>query len=154
MRVSMQHDVDIIGRMIRWYVLQPQLQSVTHEIDNERPIRIAVAISSYDCQARPDRVQLVQNALSANIAEVPDFIRAFSHFGHRPRQAIVGVREDENTLHIFSSMFGSRHISFKFRYYLHGKTKARPTSPIVDGTRLDRDAGLVPQTRDNSRAWL
>jgi hypothetical protein len=134
-------------------MLQPQLQSATHEIEHKRPIRIAVAISSYDCQSRPDCAKLIENGLSANIAEVPDFIRAFSHLGHRPRQAIVGVREDENTLH-FSSMFGIRHISFKFRYYLQGKTKARPRSPIVDGTRLDRDAGLVPQTRDNSRAWL
>ena len=134
-------------------MLQPQLQSAAHEIEHERPIRIAVAISSRDCDWRAERAQLVENAFGANIAKMPDFIGVFSHLGHRPRQAIVGVREDENTLH-FSSMFGSRHIAFKFRYYLQGKTKALPTSPIVDGTRLDRDAGLVPQTRDNSRAWL
>jgi hypothetical protein len=153
-RVSVQNNIDVVRLAVRRNVLETEFQSAAHEIDNQWPIQIAVAISSYDCQSRPDRVQFVQNALSANIAEVPDFIGAFSHFGHRARQAIVGVREDENTLHIFSSMFGSRHISFKFRYYLHGKTKARPVSPIVDGTRLDRDAGLVPQTRDNSRAWL
>jgi len=135
-------------------MLQSEFQSTAHEIDNQRPIQIAVTISSNNRHTRSDRAQLVQNALSANIAQVPDFIGAFRHFGHRLRQSIVGVREDENTVHVLSFMFGSRHISFKFRCYSHGKTKARPTSPIVDETRLDRDAGLVPQTRDNSRAWL
>jgi hypothetical protein len=139
----MQNNIDVVRLMVGRNVLETEFQSAAHEIDNQWPIQIAITISSNNRHTRPDRVQLVQNALSANIAEVPDFIGAFSHFGHRPRQAIVGVREDENTLHVFSSMFGSRHISFKFRYYLHGKTKARPTSPIVDEGDLERDARLT-----------
>src|SRR4029077_1300523 len=153
MRVPVQNNIDVLRQVVRRNVLETEFQSAAHEIDNQRPIQIAVTISSHNRHTRPDRAQLVQNALSANIAQMPDFIGAFSHFAHRLRQAIVRVREDENTLHVLSSMFSSRHISLKFRRYSHGKTKARPTSPIVDETRLDLDPGLVPQTRDNSRAW-
>jgi hypothetical protein len=152
--VPVQNNINVVRLVVRRYVLQTEFQSTSREIHNKRPIQVAIAISSHNRHTRPDRAQLVENALSANIAQVPDFIGAFSHFAHRLRQTIMRVREDENTLHALSSMFSSRHISLKFRCYSHGKTKARPTSPIVDETRLDRDAGLVPQTRDNSRAWL
>jgi len=89
-----QNNIDVVQQMVRRYVLQSEFQSTAHEIDNQRPIQIAVTISSNNRHTRPDRVQLVQNALSANIAQVPDFIGAFSHFDHRLGQAIVRVRED------------------------------------------------------------
>jgi len=82
--------------MIRRYVLQAQLQSATHEIDNERPIRIAVTISSNNGHTRADRAHLVENALSANIAQVPDFIGALSHFAQCLRQTVMRVGEHEN----------------------------------------------------------
>src|SRR5450830_1103506 len=104
-------------------MLQTEFQPAAHEIYNQWPIQITVAISSHYGDSRPDRAQLIENGLRANIAQVPDFIGAFSHFAHRPRQAIVRVREHENSPHVLSSVFSSRHISFKFRCYLHGKTK-------------------------------
>ena len=82
--------------MIRRYMLQPQLQSATHEIDNERPIRIAVAISSYDYQSWPDPAKLIENGLGTNIAQVPYFVSVFSEFIHLLRQTVVRVRNYEN----------------------------------------------------------
>lgn len=99
--------------MIRRYVLQTQLQSATREIEHQRPIRIAVAISSYDCQSRPDRAKLIENDLRANITEVPYFVGAFSEFNHLLRQTVVRVRKYENAQRLVLSVFSSRHISSK-----------------------------------------
>jgi hypothetical protein len=134
-------------------MLQPQLQSATHEIEHERPIWIAVTISSHNRHTRPDRAKLSENALRANIAEVPDFVGGFSHFAYGGRQAVVRVGEYENAPRVLYSIFSSGHSSFKFRCYLRVKRTRASTSAIVDETHLERDARLVPQTRDNSSAW-
>jgi hypothetical protein len=94
-------------------MLQPQLQSATHEIDNERPIRIAVAVSSYGCQWRPDRAKLIENGLGTNITQMPYFVSIFSEVIHRLRQTVVRVRKYENAQRFVLSVFSSRHISFK-----------------------------------------
>jgi hypothetical protein len=135
MRVPVQNNVDVVRQVVGRYVLQTEFQSAAHKIDNQGPIQIAVTISSHNSHTRPDRAQLVENALSANITQVPDFIGAFSHFDHRPRQAVMRVREHENWPHILLSMFSSRHISLISIVFA--------TRLIVDETRLDRDARLA-----------
>jgi hypothetical protein len=134
-------------------MLQPQLQSATHEIEHKRPIRIAVAISSYDCQSGPGCAKLIENDLRANITQVPYFVSVFSEFIHLLRQTVVRVGQHKNAPHVPVSMFSSGHSSFKFRCYLRVKRTRASTSAIVDETHLERDARLVPQTRDNSSAW-
>src|SRR5437762_13687534 len=77
--------------MVRRHVLQAKLQSASHKIDNQWPFVIAVAIPSHDSDSRPNRVELVENGLHANIAKMPDFIGFFSNFAHCCRQTIVRV---------------------------------------------------------------
>ena len=46
---------------------------------------------------RPNRAELVENCLRANVAEVPDFISVLGDFSNGFRQTIVGVGQNEDT---------------------------------------------------------
>ena len=78
-------------------MLQTEFQPASHEIDNQRPFKIAVAISVHKRNARPDRAEFVKNRFGANIPKMPDFICIFGHFLHVFRQTIVRVCKNENT---------------------------------------------------------
>ena len=71
--------------MVRRHVLQAKLQPASYKIDNQRPFVIAVAISSHDSDSRPNRAELVDNGLHANIAKMPDFVRIGGDFSDRFR---------------------------------------------------------------------
>ena len=94
--MPMQHKIDAIRRVVRRYVLQTEIQSTSHEIYNQRPIQIAVAIPTHHRDWRPDGTKLINNDFCANIAQVPDFIGAFGDFFYLFRQTIVRVGEHEN----------------------------------------------------------
>ena len=96
--MPMQHKIDAIRRVVRRYVLQTEIQSTSHEIYNQRPIQIAVAISSHDCDSRADGTKFINNGFSANVTQVPDFICAPGDFFYPFWQTIVRVREHENAL--------------------------------------------------------
>ena len=96
MRVSMQNNIDLIRRVFRCYVLKTKLQSAAHEVHNQWPIKITVAIASHHSYATANRAKLVENRLCANIAKMPDFISVPGHFSNRFRQTIVRVRQDED----------------------------------------------------------
>lgn len=83
--------------MVGWYMLETEFQSVSRKIDNQWPFVIAVAISSHDRDLRPNRAELVENCLRANIAQVPDFISVLGDFCNGFRQTIVGVGQNEDT---------------------------------------------------------
>ena len=83
--------------MIRRDVLQPEFQPTSLNIEDQRPIEIAVAISAHDDYAWSDRPQLVKNRFRTNIAKMPDFISVLSHLRHALPQSIVRVREHKNT---------------------------------------------------------
>ena len=95
MRVSVQNNVDIFRRLIRRNMNEANPDSVPFQIERERPIEIAVAISAHDRHRRANGFNRMQDAGRADIAEVPDFIRArrqrFQIRGH----LIVRVGEDE-----------------------------------------------------------
>jgi hypothetical protein len=107
----MQYDVDPIRRAIGWYMLQTKFQSASHKIHNQRPVQIAVAISTHDRDSRPNHTKLIENGFRANISEMPDFIGALGDFFHPFRQVIVRVREHENARLLVCS-FQVRHIWF------------------------------------------
>jgi hypothetical protein len=92
----MQYNIDVIRRLVRRYVLQTEVQSGSLEIYNQRPIQIAVAISSHDRDSRPDGTKFINNGFSANVAQVPDFICAPGDFFHPFWQTIMRVGEHEN----------------------------------------------------------
>jgi hypothetical protein len=95
-RVPVQEKINVIGQMVGRYMLETEFQSAAHKIDNEWPFVIAVAIPAHDNDLRPNRAELVENGLRANIAKVPDFISVLGDFANRFRQTIVGVGQNEN----------------------------------------------------------
>jgi hypothetical protein len=96
MCVAVQENIDIIWQSIGRNVLQTEFQPVSHTIDNQRPLEIAVAISAHKRNARSDRPQFIKNRFRANITKMPDFIGILGHFDHIIRQTIVRVRKDED----------------------------------------------------------
>jgi len=50
----MENDVNILGRMVRRNMDEPKAHAVPFQIDQERPLEIAVAISANDGDGRPD----------------------------------------------------------------------------------------------------
>ena len=106
MRMPVEKNIDIIRDMIRWYVLEAELQAASHNIDNQRPFEIAVAISPHKDDWYPDRPQFIENRFRTDVAEMPDLVRALRHLPHTLRQAIVRVGKNE-------------HAPSFFRFWLH-----------------------------------
>ena len=66
--MTVQQDIDVVGWLSGRNVLQSEFQPTAHEIDNQRPFKMAVTISAHHCDARYDRAQLVKDGFRANIA--------------------------------------------------------------------------------------
>jgi len=96
MCVPVQKNIDIIRRSIRRDMLQAELQPTSRQVENQRPLEIAVAVSTHNRNARSNRTQLINNRFCANIAKMPDFIGVLGHLRHALRQTIVRVREDKD----------------------------------------------------------
>lgn len=96
-RVPVKDKLNVIRQMIGRYMLETEFQSVSRKIDNQWPFVIAVAISSHDSDLRPNRAELVENYLRANVAQVPDFISVLGDLSNGFRQTIVGVSQYEDT---------------------------------------------------------
>jgi hypothetical protein len=107
--VTVQENIDIIRRSIRWDVLQSESQSASHKIDDKRPFEIAVAISPHKRNRRSNRPKLVKNRFRANVAKMPDFICMFGYLLYAIRQTTVRVGENENP---------SRFFGFRMRTHL------------------------------------
>ncbi len=96
MGMTMQNNIDIIGRNIRWNVLQPKFQSAADKIDNQRPLEIAVAIPAHDRDRRTNCAQFIQNSFRANIAQVPNFVRIFRQDRQLLRKLVVRVGQNKD----------------------------------------------------------
>ena len=96
-RVPVQENIDILRRSIRRNVLQAEFQPVSHKIDDQRPLEIAVAVSAHNNHWRSDRPQFVEDRFRANVAKMPDFISVFGHLPHALRQTIMRVGENKDT---------------------------------------------------------
>ena len=68
MCMPVQDKINIIWQMVGRYMLETEFQSASGKIDNQWPFVIAVAISSHDSDLRPNRAELVENCLRANVA--------------------------------------------------------------------------------------
>jgi hypothetical protein len=99
--VPMQHNVNAVWWVVRRYMLQAKFQSAPHQINNHRPFEITIAISAHDRDWRLELAKLVEDRFGADVPQVPNFIRAFSHFTNPLRQTIVRIREHENTPRVF-----------------------------------------------------
>jgi|GraSoiStandDraft_16_1057320.scaffolds.fasta_scaffold9534761_1 hypothetical protein len=80
--MSVEEDINVIRQVVRRHMLETKFQSASHEIDDQRPIQITVAIPSHDRDWRPSGAKLVENVLGANIPQMPDFIGTFRDLKH------------------------------------------------------------------------
>ncbi len=96
MRVTMQNDIDIIGRHIGRNMFQPKSQTRANKIDNQRPLGIAVAVSAHNRDRSADRAQLVRNDFRAHVAEMPDLVRLAGKIDNFRRQLVMSVRNNKN----------------------------------------------------------
>src|SRR4051812_47748737 len=94
--MPMKHDIDVIRDFVRRNVLQTEFQSAPHKIDNQRPIVVGVTVSPNDGDLPPDGAELVEDRLGANVAEVPDLVRAPGQVDDVLRQLVVRVGENKD----------------------------------------------------------
>ena len=94
--MTMQNNIDIIGRHIWRNMFQPKSQALSLEIDNQRPFGIAVAVSAHNRDRRPKRLQITRNGRLADVAEMPDLIRLAREIENPLRQLVMSISEDEN----------------------------------------------------------
>jgi len=99
--MTMQNNIDIIGRNIRWNMLEPKLQPVALKIDNQRPVFVPIAISAHDCERPADRAQIIRDRRLANVAQMPDLIRVARNIGNFLRQLVmcIGYDQDAQCIH-------------------------------------------------------
>ena len=76
--------------------MQSKANIVSDQIDDQWPLRIAVAISPNEYHRRTERVKLVENAFRANISQMPDFIRTVAEAIEIGRQTIVRIGKNKN----------------------------------------------------------
>ena len=94
--MPVQDKINVIWQMIGRYMLETEFQSVSRKIDNQWPFVIAVAISADNCDRRSEGFDRLQDGRRADVAKVPDFIRAGRERLEIRRQLIVGIGEDED----------------------------------------------------------
>lgn len=94
--MTMQNNIDIVGRNIRRDVHQAKFQSFSLEINDQRPVFVPVAISPDHRQRRTDLFQIKRDRRLANIAQMPDLIRAGREFADFLRQLVMRVGQNEN----------------------------------------------------------
>ena len=95
--MTMQDNIDIIGRDIRWNMFQPKSQTLSRKIDNQRPLGITVAISAHDHDRGTDGAQFIQNDFRANIAQMPNLVRIARKIDNLLRQLVMRVGENKNS---------------------------------------------------------
>ena len=106
--MTMQDNIDIVGRHIRWNMFQPKSQALSLKIDNQRPLGIAVAISAHNRDRRADRAQFIQNDFLTHIAEMPNLIRVARKIDNFLRQLVMSIRDNENPKHQYLKKAGTQ----------------------------------------------
>src|SRR5438132_809738 len=110
--MGVQENVDIIRRMIGWNVLQSEFQTASQKINDKRPLKIAVTISTHERNTSSDRPQLIKNRFRANIAKMPDFICILGNLLYAIRQTIVRVGQNKDAPGFFGVRVFS-HVVFE-----------------------------------------
>jgi hypothetical protein len=100
--MTVQNHINIFPRKrsgLRRNVHKTKANASARKIDNERPIRIAVAISAHHCHREPNGAQFIQNPFRANIAEMPNFIRVSRQDQDFLGQTIVCIGQNKDFSH-------------------------------------------------------
>lgn len=95
----MQEHVDILRGTVGWDVHKPEANSISFEINNQRPLNVTIAIATDNRHRWPERFDLPQNAGRTNIPQMSDFIRALRQRGNHRWRPIVRIGHYENLRH-------------------------------------------------------
>ena len=96
MRVTVQNNIDIIGRNIWRNMFQPKPQPVALKIGNQRPGRVPVAIPAYNRERWTDCAQIIGDRRLAHIAQMPDLISLARKIDNFLRQLVMRVGHDQD----------------------------------------------------------
>lgn len=100
--MTMQNNIDIVGWNIRRNMFQSKSQSLSFEIDNQRPLGITVAVSAHNGDSRPGCTQLIQDPRLAYVAQMPDLVRPAGKIDNFLRQLVMSIRQN-NDRHLYLS---------------------------------------------------
>jgi|ERR1700730_2543469 len=106
--MTMQDNIDIIRRNFGRDGHEPKLQTFASKIDNQRPIRVPIAISAHNAERRTDRFEVERNRRFANVAEMPDLVRLSRKIEDLWRQLVVRICDYENPYHLLLSASPAR----------------------------------------------
>ena len=97
----MQNNIDIIGRNVRWNMLQPESQTLAFKIDHQRPVGVPITVPAYHRQLRTDRRQMVSDRRLTHVAQMPDLVRLARKIDNFLRQLVmrVGYDQDAHCIH-------------------------------------------------------
>ena len=94
--MTMQNNIDIIGRNIWRNMFQPKSPTAASKIDNQWPVGITVAISTHNRDRRAEGAQLIQKDLRANITQMPDLISLTRKIDNFLRQLVMSIRQNKD----------------------------------------------------------
>src|SRR5205823_5773171 len=94
--MTMQNNIDIVRRNIGRNMHEPKLQSLSRKIDNQRPIRVPVAIATDHSQPPADIAQVGCDRRFTDVAQMPNLIRLARQIDNLLRQFVMSVGQDEN----------------------------------------------------------
>jgi hypothetical protein len=94
--VSMQEDIHVLRHARWWNVNEAKADAVSFQIDDQRPLEIAVTVAAHHRHRRSNVFQSYEQAGRANIAEMPDFVCAFRQCLKVVREMIVRIGENKN----------------------------------------------------------
>ena len=96
MRVAVQQYVHVLRRLVGRDVDEPEPDTVSFKINQERPVRLVVAIAPNNGYWRSDHLYLLEKTWRADVPEVPDFIHTCGQFLELWRKVIVRIRDHQN----------------------------------------------------------
>ena len=94
--MTVQNNIHIVRRNFRWNVDEPELQTLSPKIKDQRPVRVPITIPAHDYQRRTNRLQVVGDCRLANVAQVPNLIRLVGKIHDHLWQLIVSIGQNEN----------------------------------------------------------
>jgi hypothetical protein len=94
--MTMQNNIDIIRRIFRRNMNEPELQTFAGKIDNQGPVGVPIAIAAHHGQRRTDRFQVQRDRRFANITQMPNLIRIPRKIDDLLRQLVMSVGYDQD----------------------------------------------------------
>ena len=138
--MTMQNHIDIFPRKhsgLRRNVNQAKFYSTAHKVDNQWPLKIAVAIPTNHQHGPTGRALFVEDPFRTDIAEMPDFIGIACQGRQYLRKLIVRIGENEYAPRFFH-LIESRTKATTFTKLAALKLRRDPLRPLCEALTFSR----------------